>query len=190
MSLHIQLMTVLAMLASGVCMGIVFDSYRVVSGQLYFPKWTKPVLDIVYWLLATGFVFRVLYVNNQGEVRFYVFLGLFLGVWFYFLFISSITVKIVVILIKAVKQFIWFLVRFFDVTVVRPIILLYRLLRILAGFLLAISIFIGKMLLHILLPFWKLLAWMAKPLVRRLRMPEWLRRIGDWIAKLWKRLFD
>lgn len=86
-------------------LGIAFDSYRVVSGQLRFPRWSVHALDLLYWVAASLFVFRMLYHSNQGELRFYVFLGLFIGVWIYFLFLSVITARFVVMLMRIVKRF-------------------------------------------------------------------------------------
>lgn len=187
MSLNEQFITMLAMLLSGVGMGMVFDGYRVVALQLHFPKWTKPVLDFMYWLVAVCFVFRVLYLTNQGDLRFYVFIGLFLGVWFYFLWFSFTTVRIVVILMKALKQLVRFVKVCLDILLVRPVLLIYKLIRVLFRFLLAFVIFIGKIVLQLLRPFWKLLRWMTSPLWRRIKAPIWLKQRISSIAEWWKR---
>lgn len=39
--------------------------------------------DILYWLALTVVVFTVLWYYNQGEVRFYILLGLGAGAWLY-----------------------------------------------------------------------------------------------------------
>lgn len=189
MSLHVQLVTVAMMMLSGLAMGAVFDSYRVVSGQLRIHRFFIPVFDIVYWMAATIFVFRVLYANNQGEVRFYVFLGLFLGVWFYFLVISSITIRFVLWLIRVIKMLVRFLVRCFDVLVITPLMALYKLLTLFFGFGLALSMFLYKIVLQSLRPFWKLTLWLVKPLLKYIKIPGWVTKSLDAVKRLWKRLF-
>ena len=66
MNLQTQWLTLVWMLASGTLMGIAFDSYRVVSGQLRFPRWSVNLLDLFYWIASALFVFRMLYHVNQG----------------------------------------------------------------------------------------------------------------------------
>ncbi|WP_238555789.1 spore cortex biosynthesis protein YabQ [Paenibacillus alvei] len=109
------------MLMSGLALGLVFDSYRVVAGQFKFPRWTLPVFDLLYWLAATVFVFQMLVKGNQGELRFYVVLGLAAGAWLYAVFLSRITVAIVKWLVTALKAVWRFAMRCVHVLVVLPL---------------------------------------------------------------------
>lgn len=170
-------------------MGLAYDSYRVLSGQLHFPRWTLHVMDLLYWCGAALFVFRVLYVSNYGQLRFYVFVGLFLGVWLYFLFLSVTTQRFVVMLIKVVRYMIDMLKRLFRLMVWSPIRLLLRLLKGLAVMLGSLLMFILHVVLKILLPFWKLTKWMFRPITSRLRMPKWLHKLVEAAAVLWNKWF-
>lgn len=190
MSPHIQWITLLWMLFSGAAMGLAYDSYRVLSGQLHFPRWTLHVMDLLYWCGAALFVFRVLYVSNYGQLRFYVFVGLFLGVWLYFLFLSVTTQRFVVMLIKVVRYMIDMLKRLFRLVVWSPIRLLLRLLKGLAVMLGSLLMFILHVVLKILLPFWKLTKWMFRPITSRLRMPKWLDKLVEAAAVLWNKWFS
>ncbi len=190
MSPHIQWITLLWMLFSGAAMGLAYDSYRVLSGQLHFPRWTLHVMDLLYWCGAALFVFRVLYVSNYGQLRFYVFVGLFLGVWLYFLFLSVTTQRFVVMLIKVVRYMIDMLKRLFRLMVWSPIRLLLRLLKGLAVMLGSLLMFILHVVLKILLPFWKLTKWMFRPITSRLRMPKWLDKLVEAAAVLWNKWFS
>ncbi len=188
------------MLLSGIGMGVAFDSYRVVSNRLHIGRLWIPILDLLYWLAATLIVFRVLMANNDGEVRIYIFLGLLIGIGFYFWLFSSTVIAFVVWLIETIRKLLRFLVRCFELLVIKPLLMLYKLVRVLLGFALAISLFIVKLTGQLLRPFWLLLAWMLRPVVRplwRVLEPYWKRidiigrftRIKTSCIALWKRWF-
>lgn len=186
MNLHTQWATLLWMFACGGIMGIAFDSYRVVSGQLRFPRWSVHILDLFYWIAASLFVFRTLYHVNQGELRFYVFLGLFIGVWIHFLFLSFITERFVVNLIKVVQKIYRITIRILELAVLTPLKWLLKSLRVLLGFLWIVLFFMGRVTLS---PIWKLLTWVTRPIWKRLKLPDRLRSLRDRLVELWKRWF-
>lgn len=186
MNLQTQWATLLWMLACGGILGIAFDSYRVVSGQLRFPRWSVHMLDLFYWLAAALFVFRTLYHVNQGELRLYVFLGLFIGVWIHFLFLSVITERFVVNLIKVVQKIYRITIRIVQLIVIAPVKWILKCIRILLGFVWVIILFVGRVTLS---PIWKLLVWATTPLCKKLRLPDRLRSWRDAVVHLWKRWF-
>lgn len=176
MSLHIQFLTLSVMAGSGAFMGALFDVYRVLSGQLRPPRWLVPLLDIGYWIAATLFVFRALLYSNDGQVRVYVFLGLLLGVWLYFRLASRHTIRFVRFSIRLVRALVRLVRRTIELVVVKPIVLLYRLLIVLCGFLWALTIFLGKIVLQLLYPFLLLGRWLMKPIAKRLAALGWWSR--------------
>lgn len=183
MNLQTQWMTLVWMLASGTLMGIAFDSYRVVSGQLRFPRWSVHLLDLFYWIASALFVFRMLYHVNQGELRFYVFLGLFLGVWIHFLFLSVLTERFVVNLIRIVHKIYRFCVRLVYITLFVPIKWLWKGIKLLLGFVWILIVFLGRVTLS---PIWKLLAWAFRPILRSLNAADRLRKSREYVVKLWR----
>ncbi|RXZ79286.1 spore cortex biosynthesis protein YabQ [Paenibacillaceae bacterium] len=200
MNLEVQFWTLLTMLFTGFCMGAAFDVYRVVSSRLQIGRLWIPVLDLLYWLAATIVVFHVLSNSNEGEVRLYVFIGLLIGIAFYFWLFSSSVIAFVVWLLNMISKFIWFLGRCFDVMVIKPVLLFYKLLRVLLGLLAAFAIFLGKVVLQLLRPFWLLLRWLLRPLYRfaaKLARPYWERmqigskfeRFKGTLIALWKKWF-
>lgn len=187
MNLQTQWVTLLWMLFSGGMMGIAFDSYRVISGELRFPRWSVHALDLFYWIAAALFVFRNLYHSNQGELRFYVFLGLFIGIWIYFLFLSVITERFVVMLIKVTKRIYAVIVRIIQLLLIAPIRWLLKVIRILLGFVWVMLMFIGRITI---LPIWKLLSWMTSPIRKRLRIGDRFGYIQQWAIRIWQRWFS
>ncbi len=188
------------MMATGLLMGGVFDGYRVVSHELRFPRWILPALDIGYWLAAALAAFRILYATNNGEVRAYVYLGILIGICFYFLALSVTVIALVRWLIRATRTVIRFLLRCMDLLLIRPVIGIYRILRVLAGFSAVFSIFVVKIVLQLLRPLAQLLLWMIRPLTRpllswlqgkmiRWKVQETARRVSNGFIQAWKRLF-
>lgn len=178
MTLSVQWLTVAMMLASGLGLGALFDGYRVVSGELRFPRWWLPVLDILYWMFSAAVVFRVLYASNNGELRAYVFLGLAAGAVLYYWLFSRTVIRLVKWLIAAAKALVSFAIRLFDLIVVKPLLVLYKLLKVILAFGSALTIFLLKIMLQLVRPFWFLLVWLVRPLVRplgRLLSPYWER---------------
>ncbi|MCI3923259.1 spore cortex biosynthesis protein YabQ [Paenibacillus sp. TRM 82003] len=195
MTLSVQFLTLISMIASGAALGLLFDAYRVVSGEFRFPRWSIPPLDLLYWGVGTFVVFRVLFLSNGGEVRLYVFLALGIGICFYFGLLSNGFVRAIRWSIERIKAFVRFLIRLGNVLVVRPLIGLYRVLLVFLGFLAALSIFLGKVMIQLLYPLWKIAVWILRPLGSRLyaliRGDRWLRpvanRISQWTTRWIKR---
>ncbi|MGO4111351.1 spore cortex biosynthesis protein YabQ [Paenibacillus sp. YAF4_2] len=199
-SLSLQFFTMGMMLLTGIGLGVIFDGYRVVSNELRFPRWSLPVLDLVYWLAASLLVFRVLYASNYGEVRAYVFIGMLIGILSYYWLLSKPVIRIVKWLIDAVRAMIGFSIQTFDLLIVKPIILLYRFIRVLIGFGTALTIFLLKIVLQLIRPFWLLFRFLLSPLTRllwrwlgphaaKLNLKERWDKITSSVIKLWRRLF-
>ncbi|MCZ8517578.1 spore cortex biosynthesis protein YabQ [Paenibacillus filicis] len=191
MTLHTQFVTLGMMFAGGLALGVLFDLYRVLSGQLKLPSWLKAVCDLLYWFIGTLVVFKLLYESNRGEVRPFIFLGLGMGIIVYFLLFSRPVVRVIVFMIRVVLTTLWIGKRMIEIFIITPIIWTYRLLMIFLGFLTATAIFLYKIVLQLLYPVWKLLKWLIRPLIARLRLavPAWVKRTGQSIAAWFRRLF-
>lgn len=187
LDLYAQWMTVVLMLLSGLTLGIAYDSYRVVAGQLRFPRWTLPCFDIFYWLGATWFVFQMLVKGNQGELRFYVFLGLALGAWLYYILLSRITVAVTNWLVKACKAVIRFLLRAGYVLIIVPVRGICIFLWSIVHFIGKSAMFSLKIVIKLAYPLWWLVRWIGKPLVmplwQRWRMTDKLNSLRTWVLQ-------
>lgn len=177
------------MLLGGLSLGGLFDLYRVLAGQLRAPRYAYYLLDIVFWLLGTVLVFKLLYMSNLGQVRMFIFIGLLFGVGVYFLLFSKTVIKIILWMIRVVQTTIRIGKRMIELFIVTPVVWLYRATVIFLGFLMAIAIFLYKVMLQLLYPLWRLLVWLTKPLVKRIRIPAWVNKTGQSIAALFRRFF-
>jgi len=174
-SLSSQFISLLTMIISGMMLGVLYDIYRVVASQFHFRRWLISLLDIMYWILSALFVFRMLYLSNSGEVRFYVFFGLTIGIIFHYVYFSPLTIKIIILLIKWIKTLIGFVIRLFYLFIITPLKFMYRCILILFGIITVISIFLCKFMLQLLYPFWRIIKWLLKPLT--VNILKWLHPI-------------
>ncbi|MFS0725056.1 spore cortex biosynthesis protein YabQ [Paenibacillus sp. 1P07SE] len=166
MSLNIQFLTLAMMLLSGLGMGAAFDGYRVVSNRLRLGRLWIPVLDLLYWLAATLIVFRVLAASNEGELRMYVFVGLLLGIGCYFWLFSSAVIAFVVWLLDTLQRIWRLLLACLDWAVLKPLKLLLKFLRVVAGLVLAFAILLFRIVIQLVKPLWLIVAWIFGPLWR------------------------
>jgi len=176
-SLEVQFLTLGAMFGSGAGLGVLYDIYRVAAGQLKISRWLLPILDILYWIVATILVFRVLYTSNQGQVRLFVFIGLLVGICFYFGLLSHWVVKLLLFVIRLGKA------------LIRLLIGIYRLLIITLGFLAAFAVFLFKIVLQLLYPFRFLFRPLLRLVRRHVKLPAGLKRLGNALMNGLKRIW-
>lgn len=177
------------MFLGGLSLGGLFDLYRVLAGQLKAPRYAYYLLDVFFWIVGTLLVFKLLYESNLGQVRMFIFIGLLAGVLLYFLIFSATVIQIILWLIRFTKAAIRVIKRIVEIFVITPVIWLYRAVVIFLGFLLAIAIFLYKVMLQLLYPVWRLLIWLIRPLGRWLRIPVWVKKSGQTLAAWLRRLF-
>lgn len=189
MTLSTQFVTLGMMFVGGLALGVLYDMYRVLSDRLKVPNWVLAILDILYWLVGTVLVFRMLYASNQGQVRVFIFIGLVAGIIGYFALLSRMVLRFIGFIIKVVQAAIRIGKRMIDIFIVLPIKFLYRCLVIIFGFFIAMAIFLYKVVIQLLYPFWRILVWLTKPLWRWALSWQWPRRIYRTTLSWWKRLF-
>lgn len=82
----------------GAVLAMVYDGVRIFRLMFHHKDWIVDVEDLVYWLFTAWMVFRTLFHYNQGALRGYAFLGMFLGVIVYVVSFS----KLLMFLVKKV----------------------------------------------------------------------------------------
>jgi spore cortex biosynthesis protein YabQ len=187
-TLHVQFLTLWMMFCSGLVLGAMFDIFRVLSGKLRLPRWTQPLVDIIYWIVATILVFKLLYFSNEGQVRVFVFLGILIGICFYFAFLSMWVIRAVLLLIRFILALYRLVKRIVEIFVITPVVGLYRLLLLFLGILAAVAIFLYKIMLQLLYPIGRLLLRLGKSFWKYLRVPSWWSRLYQMPRKLIKKI--
>ena len=94
LSLNDQAMLFLFVVFSGALIGAVYDCLRICRKMIPHKLFLIQIEDALYWLATAFFVFFMLLGQNHGEIRFFVIVGVFLGMLLYFLTVSPIINKI------------------------------------------------------------------------------------------------
>lgn len=72
----------------GMVLALIYDGLRVFRLLFLHQNWLVDLEDLLFWIFTAGFAFSTLFKYNQGTLRGYAFLGMFLGVIFYICTIS------------------------------------------------------------------------------------------------------
>jgi len=121
-----QVNTFLLIGATAMLLGVLFDVYRVLRGFFRPPWLITSVTDLVYWLVAAGVAFLALILGNWGELRFYVFIAMFLGVAAYYRLASRHVIKLLITLLRLAARAWRFAKLVFLFTFIKPVTLIVR----------------------------------------------------------------
>lgn len=92
----------------GALLALVYDGLRILRLLFQHKDWLVDIEDLVYWIFTAWLVFRTLFHYNQGVLRGYAFLGMFLGVLVYLLTISRLLMRVA----KCILPY-WDIVKFY-----------------------------------------------------------------------------
>lgn len=108
----------------------IYDAFRIKRKTFKTSTIFIYMEDIAYWLIAVVVMFAVIYYSNEGEIRGYIFIGTVLGIILYSLLFSKIVTRVLLFIIKVVREsvkIIWRIVTY-------PVIIILRILAIPARF--------------------------------------------------------
>ena len=99
-----QLILFLVFFAVGVISAFIYDTFRVSENITPSGMVSVVIRDVLFWLVITVFVFVISLKYNNGEIRFFMLWGVFLGSVVYFCTVSRYVVKILVFIINLLKK--------------------------------------------------------------------------------------
>ncbi len=82
-----QFMLFFCTILTGILAGLIYEFYAGIGEILRLKRRVLAAGDFVFWLLLIAVVYALLLIYNQGEVRFFVLLGLGTGAGLYFRFL-------------------------------------------------------------------------------------------------------
>ncbi|MBQ4059379.1 MAG: spore cortex biosynthesis protein YabQ [Lachnospiraceae bacterium] len=82
-------------LSLGALLAMIYDAVRILRLLFRHKDWLVDIEDLIYWIFTAGLVFRTLFRYNQGVLRGYAFLGMFLGVVLYLLTLSGLLLRVI-----------------------------------------------------------------------------------------------
>lgn len=172
MTLTTQFYTLVAMIGMGSFFGAALDTYNRFLKRSQRKRWIVFVHDVLFWVIQGLLIFYVLFLVNEGEFRFYLFLALLCGFSAYQALFKRLYVSSLEMFIKIVINIFEFFVKSVQLFIILPIKWLITTI---------ISIFIG-----IWKVFFFLLKWLGKLIFMILRV---IIKPFQWIIiKIWKML--
>ena len=125
---------------NGIAIGLLFDLFRILRKSFKTNDFFTYIEDIIFWILTGIILLYSIFTFNNGEIRLFMFLGLFIGILMYMLMISSYIIKINVYIINLLKKIIGFIIHIFAIpfqyiyillrkTIFRPILFLFINIR-------------------------------------------------------------
>jgi spore cortex biosynthesis protein YabQ len=205
MTLSTQFMTMLSMIGMGALFGGLLDTYQRFLKRPKRKHWLVFVNDVLFWMLQALLVFYILFLVNQGELRFYIFIALFCGFAVYQSLLKGIYMKMLEWFISAVVSIYKFFKKAIYILLFKPIVGLFQLLLsiclfigrglyTLVKFILRIILFILKLLWKpfemFLLIFWKLLPKGFKKYVEKIynKLAGYSKRLKNYLY-IWLKRF-
>ncbi|KGX90073.1 hypothetical protein N781_08490 [Pontibacillus halophilus JSM 076056 = DSM 19796] len=187
MSLDTQFYTMLLMFGSGVYLGSAIDTYRRFERLWKGHVWLRYVSEILFWVIQSVIIFYMLFLGNEGELRFYIFLSILCGYAAYqalFKTVYRLWLERVITMTVALYRF---LKRLVFVLIVQPIrfllMLVTKLLIIFWSVILWILMTLLKVVLYPIRLLGKLLWWLLPK-----KFQEFLRQVAGFYSKMKNRL--
>lgn len=108
LNIYNQLFNLFIFIITGIVIGILFDTFRIIRKSFKTPDLVTYIEDIVFWILAGCILLFTIFTFNDGEIRIYIFAGLILGLSIYLLTLSKYFIKINVIILTFTKKIIYY----------------------------------------------------------------------------------
>lgn len=116
-----QLYAFAVTIVAGAAMGVVFDVFRALRSSAQPRSLLTWVSDILYWVAVTPVVAGLLLHANWGELRFYVVLGMALGLVLYFVLLSPVVLEVLFFIGRSVSYIVSTVIHIVWTVVVWPI---------------------------------------------------------------------
>lgn len=120
-----QLYLFIIFLLNGLIIGVLFDIFRIIRKSFKTPDILTYIQDICFWILTGLLLLYSIFTFNNGEIRIYIFLAVFIGVVLYMLTLSKYFIKINVFIITIIKKSILYIIKI----VLCPIKIIARFIR-------------------------------------------------------------
>ena len=120
-----QINLFLLFILNGLLIGLFFDFFRILRKSFKTNDFITYIEDMIFWIVTGLSILYFIFVFNNGEIRFYMFLGIILGVTIYMFLFSSYIIKINVTIINFLKSIIGKIVSILLI----PLKLLFKIIK-------------------------------------------------------------
>lgn len=91
---------------NGILIGLLFDIFRILRKSFKTSDMITYIQDILFWILTGLILLYSIFTFSDGEIRFYMFIGIFIGCLIYMMMFSKYFIKINVKIITIIKKII------------------------------------------------------------------------------------
>lgn len=88
----------------GLIIGLLFDIFRILRISFKTKDVVTYIEDILFWIITGILVLYSIFIFNNGEIRFFIFIGIAIGVILYIMLFSSYIIKYSVYIINFIKK--------------------------------------------------------------------------------------
>jgi spore cortex biosynthesis protein YabQ len=127
MTLSTQFLTMLSMIGMGALFGVMFDTYQRFLDRPNRKSWIVFFNDLLFWVIQALIIFYILFLVNNGELRFYIFVALLCGFAAYQSLFKGIYLRLLEFIIKTVIAIYRFMRRAFQLLIYKPVLGLIQL---------------------------------------------------------------
>lgn len=99
----------LIFILNGFLIGILFDIFRIFRKSFKTTDFITYIQDILFWIITAFIVLYSIFKFNDGELRGFIFIGIFIGVSIYLLLFSKSFIKINLYIINMLKKTIYYI---------------------------------------------------------------------------------
>lgn len=110
-----QLELFLIFIINGIIIGILFDIFRVLRKTFKTNDIVTYLEDILFWILTGIIVLYSIFTFNNGEIRLFMFLAIFIGSIIYLFLFSSYFIKINVTILNILKNIILKIIKIIEI---------------------------------------------------------------------------
>lgn len=95
---------------NGFLIGLLFDIFRILRKSFKTVDFITYLEDICFWIITGFIILYSIFKFNNGELRGFIFIGIFCGVLTYMLIFSKIFIKLNLSIINFLKKVIYFVI--------------------------------------------------------------------------------
>lgn len=99
----------------GLVIGLLFDFFRILRISFKTKDFITYIEDIIFWIITGAITLYSIFAFNNGEIRFFMFLGIVIGVILYMTLFSNYIIKSSVYVIRVLKKIFGFILKLISV---------------------------------------------------------------------------
>ncbi len=101
-----QILLFFYFILTGFLISLIFDVFRVLRRYFKTNNFVTSIFDFLFWIIAGYITLYSIMKYNNGILRFYIFIGIILGIIIYILLFSNIFIRSSLAIIKFFKKII------------------------------------------------------------------------------------